>query len=137
LFYFPFPGKFAQLPVNVAKNEQFLNRRGPVRFDVVEKPTKLDTASWEYVSQNGSADDVLAFLGRENVLALDLEKIAFRMKDRAFFEAVLTLLKERHVYQPTALVLRDLSRHPGSGPANLLHVEQIVAECAGPFAAPS
>ena len=84
-FYFPLPGKFAHFPVNVAKNERFLAAAAPVVLDVVEKPSKLDTSSWDYVSQNGTNEEVLAFLNRENVFALNLEKIAFRMKDRAFF----------------------------------------------------
>jgi len=68
----------------------------PFTFDVVPKPTKLDTESWEYVSQNGTAEQVLAFLGRENVFALDLELIAFRMKVKEFFETTIKLLTDRH-----------------------------------------
>ena len=46
----------------------------PFTFNVVPKPTKLDTESWDYVSQNGTADEVVAMINRENVHALDLEK---------------------------------------------------------------
>ena len=53
----------------------------PTTFEVVERPTKLDTESWDYVSQHGTDDQVLALLNRENVHALDLEKIAFRLRD--------------------------------------------------------
>src|SRR5439155_7090870 len=128
--------KFAHFPVHVAKNEQLIAAAAPVRFDVVAKPTKLDTASWEYVSQNGTADDVLAFFGRENVHALDLEKVAFRMKDRAFFEAVLLLLRERHAYQSTLWSYALLHNVPAAARQYLLHVEQIVAECGGPIRSP-
>jgi hypothetical protein len=68
---------------------------------VVEKPTKIDTQSWDYISQNGTPEQVLALLNRENVQSLNLEKIAFRMKDRNFFEAVTKLLRERHSYNTT------------------------------------
>jgi len=44
---------------------------------------------------------VLTFINRENVRSLNLEKIAFRMKDRGFFETVTKLLAERHLYQNT------------------------------------
>ena len=104
-FYFPKAGKFAHFPVHVAKNEQFVIAAQPVILNVVEKPTKLDTSSWDYISQQGSNDDVLAYLNRENVLALNLDKIAFRMKDRAFFELVTHLLHDRHCYQRHALVV--------------------------------
>ena len=46
-------------------------------------------------------DQVLALMNRENLYRLNLEKIAFRMKDKSFFQAVTKLLRERHVYQNT------------------------------------
>jgi hypothetical protein len=135
-FYFPLPGRFAHFPIHVAKNEKFIAAAQPVLFDVVEKPSKLDTGSWEYVSQNGTAEEVLALLGRENVLALDLEKIAFRMKDRAFFEAVLHLLHERHAYHATLWSYALYHNVPAVAQQYLLHTEQIVAECGGPIRSP-
>src|SRR4029079_9032035 len=89
LFYFPSAGRYAHFPVHVAKNEALVAAAAPATFAVVETPSQLDTGAWEYVSQNGTPEQVLAFLNRENVHALNLDLIAFRMKDRAFFESVL------------------------------------------------
>src|SRR5439155_8822488 len=108
----------------------------PATFDVVEKPSKPDDQSWEYVSQNGTNDQVLAFLNRENVSALDLDKIAFRMRDRAFFETVTQLLAQRHAYQPT---LWSYALQYNAVPAArefLLHADQLVPECGGPIVCP-
>src|SRR5207253_11429520 len=58
-FYFPLPGKFAHFPVHVARNEKFIAAAQPVLFDVVEKPSQLDTSSWEYVYQHGTSEEVL------------------------------------------------------------------------------
>src|SRR5262249_29091686 len=85
LFYFPRPGRFAHFPAQVARAERLVAAAAPTTFEVVEKPSRPDTASWEYASQDGTADEVLAFLGRENLHALDLTKVAFRLRDRAFF----------------------------------------------------
>src|ERR1700745_47808 len=60
LFYFPPPGTVAQVPGHVAKNEIPVAAAAPVTYTVVEKPTKEDTESWAYVSQNGTAEQVLA-----------------------------------------------------------------------------
>lgn len=136
LFYFPRPGRFVQYPAHVARNEQVVAAAAPVTFEVVAKPSKADTASWEYVSQHGSADDVLAFLGRENVFALDLEKIAFRLRDRAFFEAVVALLQARHAYHPTLWSYGLLHNAPEVAREFLLHAEQVVAEAGGPIRTP-
>jgi hypothetical protein len=136
LFYFPLPGKFAHFPVNVAKNGRFVAAAQPVTFDVVARLSKIDTASWDYVSQNGTNEEVLAFLNRENVESLNLEKIAFRLKDRAFFSAVLTLLQERHRYQPTVWSYALFHADVPAARQYLLHAEQIVAEAGGPLDSP-
>src|SRR5262249_5809582 len=136
LFYFPKAGKFNHFPVHVAKNEQFVTAAPAFTFNVVEKPTKLDTESWDYVSQHGTDDDVIAFLNRENVRALNLDKIAFRMKDRAFFQTVTTLLNDRHLFQPT---LWSYGLFHGEVPMArqfLLHQDNLVAECGGPIESP-
>lgn len=101
LFYFPAAGTFNHFPVHVAKNEQYLISATAQSFNVVEKPSKIDTEAWDYVSQEGTPEQVLALMNRENLFRLNLEKIAFRMKDKGFFEAVTRLLRSRHVYQHT------------------------------------
>ncbi|MCE9567021.1 MAG: hypothetical protein K8U57_33885 [Planctomycetes bacterium] len=135
-FYFPKAGKFPQFPVHIAKNEQFVTAAPAMTFNVVAKPAKTDTTSWSYVSQHGTVGAVLAFLNRENVQALDLEMIAFRMKDRPFFEAVTRLLTERHMYHST---LWSYGLFHGDVPTArqfLLHADGLVAECGGPIDSP-
>ncbi len=133
LFYFPLPGHFAHFPVHVAKNETLVAAAAPTEFEVVAQPTKLDTESWAYVSQNGTGDQVLAMLGRENIHALDLELIAFRMKDREFFERVIALLTERHVYHATLWSYGLFHNAAAVAREYLTHVDQIVNECGGPI----
>ncbi len=100
---------------------------------MVEKPSKLDTESWEYVSQNGSTEQVLAFLNRENIYALDLEKIAWRMKDRDVFAAVIQLLQERHAWQPTLWSYGIAHNVAPAAREFLMHADQIVNESGGPI----
>ena len=72
-----------------------------VTLNVVAQPTRVDRESWEYVSQHGTDDDVLKFLEQHNLHRLDLEKIAFRMREPAFFRQAIALLGGRHVYHHT------------------------------------
>jgi transcription termination factor NusB len=136
LFYFPKAGKYPHFPIHVAKNEKFVAAAQPFSFNVVEKPSKLDTGSWEYVSQNGTNDDVLAFLNRENVQSLNLEKIAFRMKDRGFFEAVTKLLDGRHLYHPTLWSYSILHGDIATARQFLQSSDNFVAECGGAIQSP-
>lgn len=135
-FYFPKPGKFTHFPAHVAKMEQFVAAAKTLAFNVVEKPTRLDKSSWEYVSQNGTNEEVLAFLNRENVRALNLDKIAFRMKDPPFFEAVTRLLTERHLYQPTLFSYGLFHADVATSRQYLQHADQLVAETGGPIDSP-
>ena len=131
-FYFPLPGEFAQFPVHVSKNETVLASAKPASFKVVAKPTKVDTKSWEHVSQNGTPDEVIAYLERENVQALDLAMIAFRLRDKAFFTRVADLLRARHMYHPVvwsyallhddARALGEFLRHQDGLAGELRHV---------------
>ncbi len=100
-FYFPKAGKYAHHPVHVSKSEKVVAFAEPFNFTVVNELTKLDTTSWDYVSQFAKAEEVLAFMDKANLHLLDLDKIAWRCKDKVFFRNVIMLLDSRHVYAPT------------------------------------
>jgi hypothetical protein len=136
LFYFPTPGQFAHFPVHVSKSEQHLASAPATTFNVVATPTKKDTTSWDYVSQHGSTEEVLAFLNRENVRALNLEKIAFRMKERPFFEATTRLLQDRHLYHPTLWSYGIFHADTTTARQFLAHADVLVNECGGPIFSP-
>ncbi|MCE9566859.1 MAG: hypothetical protein K8U57_33050 [Planctomycetes bacterium] len=135
-FYFPGAGKFPHFPVHIAKNEQYVASAPATTFNVVAKATQIDTSSWDYVSQHGTNDEVLAFLNRENVRALNLDKIAFRVKERPFFEAVTRLLQERHLYHPTIWSYGLKHADVSTARQFLLHADNLVAECGGPIDTP-
>ncbi len=102
-YYFCFPetGSFKHYPAQVAINEEFVTSAPASDFNVVAELTRTDTDSWDYVSQHGSEEEVLAFLNNNNLNRLNLNKIAFRMKDKGFFKTVISLLGQRHIYQHT------------------------------------
>ncbi|QTA85345.1 hypothetical protein [Desulfonema magnum] len=100
-FYFPETGKIKHYPAQIARNEEFVTSAPASEFNVVAELSRTDTDSWEYVSQHGTEKEVLAFLNAHNLNRLDLNKIAFRMKEKAFFKKITDLLRERHTYQHT------------------------------------
>jgi hypothetical protein len=136
LFYFPLPGRFPHFPVHVAKNELYVASPQPFTFNVVAKATKLDTTAWDFVSQNGTNEEVLAFLVRENVRALNLDKIAFRMRTRDFFSAVIKLLQDRHLYHNTLYSYAIFHSDTAVARQFLMHQDGFVGECGGPIDSP-
>jgi hypothetical protein len=97
-FYFPRAGKFSQYPAQVSKGDEFVASAPATPFAVVDKATRIDKTSWDYLSQQGAPDEVLKHLQENNVDRLALDKIAWRMHDRGVFENIIDLLRGRHVY---------------------------------------
>jgi hypothetical protein len=97
-FYFPTVGSFAHYPVTLARNDKVVAGAAPFAFNVVAQLTKIDKTSWAWLSQNGSPEEVLAFLRDANLHRLNLVEMAWRMKDAAFFRPAVDLLAVRHKY---------------------------------------
>ncbi|MEO8493847.1 MAG: hypothetical protein ABI614_02170, partial [Planctomycetota bacterium] len=100
-FYFPAAGRYPHYPVHIAKNEKLLAHAEPTMLTVVEKLSHIDRESWPYLSQYGSAEDVVEYLKQNNLHRTDLDKIAFRMGNKEFFLQVIDLLERRHAYNHT------------------------------------
>ncbi|NVB82481.1 MAG: hypothetical protein HOV81_29145, partial [Kofleriaceae bacterium] len=113
-FYFPAPGRYSHFPVHVSRNGAIVAAAPPRTLDVTTGGDAPDPRSWAHVSQRGSLADVIAFLDGENLAAIDLDRVAWRMRDRAAYDAILCALERRRVYNETlwgyALLHRDLTR---------------------------
>jgi len=97
-FYFPETGSFSGYPIQVSKNEKCIASTKPRSFTVLGKLSKIDTQSWKYISLHGNNKEVLQYLKNNNLNRLDLKRIAFRMKNKSFFQQVIALLKSRHFF---------------------------------------
>lgn len=100
-FYFPVAGEFSHYPVHVTKNEELVAASEPMTLTVVERLSRVDSTSWAYVSQHGDDQQVLDHLEAHNIERLDLELIAWRMREPAFYRRVIDLLTRRHVFHST------------------------------------
>jgi hypothetical protein len=100
-FYFPEPGTFGVYPVQVSQEEATITGAAATDFTVVRRLSRIDRDSWTHISQNGSAAEVLQALRARNVHRLDLDRIAFRMRDPQFFDDCIALLRQLHRYSPT------------------------------------
>jgi hypothetical protein len=81
------------------------------------------------VSQAGTADEVLAYLGRANLQRTALDKIAWRMRDRAFFGRALTLLRAGHAYDHTLWSHGILHADATATREYLAHADGFVGTC--------
>jgi hypothetical protein len=128
-FYFPLAGEFGHYPVHVSRNGALLASAEPCPFKVVEKPSKIDTTSWSYISQNGTEEETLNYLQNNNINRLDLERIAWRMKNAGFFEKAIALLDARHVYHQTLWSYALLHQQAEPTRQFLSHCNDFVQQC--------
>ncbi|MEM1441291.1 MAG: hypothetical protein AAGF67_03045 [Verrucomicrobiota bacterium] len=104
-FYFPrTSGKdpFEGYPVQVAKEEKVIAKGQEASFEVVDRLSEVDRTSWDYLSQEGTEEEVLEFLGTENLQRISLSRIAWRAKeDLEFFRRATDVISARHAYDDT------------------------------------
>ncbi len=120
-FYFPAPGTLPHYPVHVASEGKLVAFEKPRSMSVAPEPSKIDRVSWQYISQNGTNEQVLKFIDGANLQRIDLTKIAWRMRDREVFANVVNRLRKRKVYANVlwsygirhgdAAVVREYLRH--------------------------
>jgi len=132
-FYFPEAGDFEHYPAHVSAKERVIAVADPVTFKVVDRPAEVDKTSWEFVSQNGTNNDVIDYLNRENVLRLKLDAIAFRMKDRAFFARTIETLRARCAYDNVLWAYSVKHDDPVAIKEFLSHSNKLIGQCGVSF----
>ena len=99
-FYFPAAGEFAHFPAQVSDRAAILAAAPATRLTVVDEVVTPDLKSWEHVSQNGSLEDLLAWMETGNLTQVDLNDLAWRMKDKAQFTTILNQVSQNFVFNP-------------------------------------
>ncbi len=99
-FYFPAAGEFVHYPAHAADDGLILAWANTVPFNVIDEQARADRESWEFVSQNGSDDELLAWMAAANLQQVNLADIAWRMKEPGFFDRATELLSSRFIYNP-------------------------------------
>lgn len=133
-FYFPLAGDFAHFPAHVAKDGVLVTSAPSRTLHVVTTPTVVDTASWAHVAQNGTTDDVLAWLDAHNLGRADFAAVAWRLREKAFFTALVERLRTRLHYVDLVWSHGVLHGDEATTREYLAHHEAFVAKC-GPVLA--
>jgi hypothetical protein len=130
-FYFPAPGEFPHYPAQVSRHGQLLASAPAATCKVLPAPAQADTTSWDYLSQQGTAEAVLAFLNQDNPHRLKLERLAWRLRDLGFFRAVTETLSRRHAYDHTLWSYGLHHNEPAAIREYLQHANDFLNKCGG------
>ncbi|MCB9872480.1 MAG: hypothetical protein H6837_21685 [Planctomycetes bacterium] len=128
-FYFPVAGAVPHYPVQVARDGKLVAFAEPTKLDVVAEPSSVDKTSWQYISQSGTAEQVLAYLGSANLQRTELDKIAWRMRDAAVFGKVIGLLRSHHAYSGKLWSYGVLHADAAATREFLSHLDRFVHRC--------
>ena len=113
-FYFPTAGMWSHFPVHVSRGGAIVAAAPGRTLEVTSGGAVTDPRSWPHLSQRGTSAEVVAYLALANLAAIDLDKVAWRMRDRAAYEMIVSALEKRHAYVPTlwsyALLHHDAPR---------------------------
>ncbi|MEZ6035848.1 MAG: hypothetical protein R3F29_00105 [Planctomycetota bacterium] len=128
-FYFPQVGSFSHYPAHASDNGELLANAAPRTLNVVVEPSSVDTSSWDNVSQMAAPTEVLTWLEAHNVRRVDLGKVAWRMRDRGFYTAMLQKLRAWHVYDDTLWSYSVLHRDAEGAREYLRHQDGFLSQC--------
>ncbi len=128
-FYFPQVGTFSLYPVQVASGNKLITSESAKTLKVVSTLSVSDKTSWDYVSQNGTTEDVLRFLKEGNVQKTDLLKIAWRLRDRTFWSTLISYLRSRFVFNSTLWSYGILHQDELATREYLSHQESFKSNC--------
>ena len=113
-FYFPTAGTWSHFPVHVTRGGAIVAAAPATQLVVAAGGAPPDPTSWPQLSQRGTTADVVQALATANLATLDLAKIAWRLKERTAYDAILGALEARRAYDATlwayALLHRDQPR---------------------------
>ncbi|MBW2700472.1 MAG: hypothetical protein JRF33_06595 [Deltaproteobacteria bacterium] len=97
-FCFPMAGDFSHFPAHITRNSALVAAAEGKTIMVLDKAEDLDMDSWPWLSQYASPKELLDYLKEANLSRLDLERMAWRMRDRDFFDKTLELLERRKIF---------------------------------------
>ncbi|MCA9147917.1 MAG: hypothetical protein KDA92_01395 [Planctomycetales bacterium] len=132
-FYFPSSGDFNQYPVHVTRGTELVSSITPMTFHVVDQLSQVDRESWDYVSQQGTNEEVLSYLQTKNLQDIDVSRIAFRLKDAKYFAQVVDVLRGRHRFDVTLWSYALHHNVPKAVSEYLEFREDFVQQCGGPL----
>jgi hypothetical protein len=135
-FYFPAPGTLPHYPVHVARDGNLVAFEAPRELLVVPEPSKIDKTSWQYVSQNGTNAQVLSYIDGTNLQRTDLNKVAWRMRDREMFTGVVNRLRKRKVYSDVLWSYGIKHRAVAVVREYLRHQDRLIARCGAQLESP-
>lgn len=97
-FYFPVEGDYEHYGAQISAEGKHIIATESKALRVLAKPESVDETTWSYVADWGTAEQVIEFLKKANLQKIDLDRIAFRMQDQAFFDQVTSFLAQNNIY---------------------------------------
>ncbi|MEM9365063.1 MAG: hypothetical protein AAGD07_03635, partial [Planctomycetota bacterium] len=136
-FYFPATGSFTLYPATVSQNDAqdqtplLLAQAPSMRLTISDEPVPLDEKSWTSLVENGTADQIRAFLETANLAEIDWDLAAHRMSERDVFDVIAGTIQTHRIRAPTLLAY-GLKHRDDATIASFLSVQSDWVRSLGP-----
>lgn len=101
-FYFPQSGEFTFYPFHVSENDTVLAYPKSTPMRVTEEDHALEVDYFYHLADDGDEKKLLDFLRTKSLFdeSTDLTWMLWRLKDRAFYDQVISILNDRLFFHP-------------------------------------
>ncbi|MEN9733905.1 MAG: hypothetical protein RLZ45_1900, partial [Verrucomicrobiota bacterium] len=137
-FYFPSPDADRKhLPAQASVADRSAGVAAPTVFQVVRRLSVVDKTTWDYVSQQGTDDEVFAYLESHNLARIDLERVAWRCRENiGFFRRLTALLVQNHVWSEPVFRYALVHNDTSALREWLRHQDGFIAQCGDALQSP-
>ncbi|MCA9193218.1 MAG: hypothetical protein KDB03_15710 [Planctomycetales bacterium] len=127
-FYFPQAGEFQQYGAQISLQGTHMASTPTESLSVLEQPQVVDDRSWAYIADWGTNAEVLEFLSESNLEEIELSRIAFRLKDRSFYDTIQDFLTTNQKFDASLFAYGILHQDPAAIQEYLRHQADFVKE---------
>ena len=137
-FYFPSPdADRGHLPAQASVADRSAGAAASTVFQVVRRLSVVDKTTWEYVSQQGTEDEVFSYIDGHNLARTDLERVAWRCRESiGFFRRLAALLVQRHVWSEPVFRYALVHNDATALREWLRHQDGFIAQCGDALQSP-
>lgn len=137
-FYFPSPDvDRGHLPAQASVADRSVGAAASTVLQVVRRLSVVDKTTWDYLSQQGTEEEVFTYLDRHNLARTDLERVAWRCRESVgFFRRLVALLVQSHVWSEPVFRYALIHNDATALREWLRHQDGFIAQCGDALQSP-
>ncbi|MFO0559627.1 MAG: hypothetical protein U0269_16535 [Polyangiales bacterium] len=126
-FYFPREGRYSHFGAHVSQRDALVAFAEGASLEVLRSLDQTDTSSWTYLSQHAPLPELLEHLSRCNLQRVEFARLAWRLRQKDSYEAIVRLLEARLHFDSELWAYSLLHKDRPRIAAWLAHQEELLS----------